>query len=304
MTKYIIKKIMAGLFTIFVLITVTFFLTRIMPGNPFEGGNVSGQVVESLKEQYGMDKPVIVQYEMYLSNLMHGDLGTSFKKPGMTINEIIKRDMGPTMKLGLISFVFSTVIGIGIGIWQAMTKRNSVKGFLIAGSTIGVSVPNFVFALLLMIIFGVQLQFFPIIGLTSPASYVLPVIAQSVYPIAVISRLVNTTFSEALKQDHVVMARAKGLKEISIIFKHVLKNSMVPVVTYLGPTIAFLLTGSFVIESLYTIPGLGMEFVNSISNRDYTVILGLSIFIGTVIIIANMLVDVICAFIDPRIKLS
>ncbi|HCW52401.1 MAG TPA: ABC transporter permease, partial [Clostridium sp.] len=178
------------------------------------------------------------------------------------------------------------------------------KGFLIAGSTIGVSVPNFVFALLLMIIFGVQLQFFPIIGLSSPASYVLPVIAQSVYPIAVISRLVNTTFSEALKQDHVIMARAKGLKEVSIIFKHVLKNSMVPVVTYLGPTIAFLLTGSFVIESLYTIPGLGMEFVNSISNRDYTVILGLSIFIGTVIIIANMLVDVICAFIDPRIKLS
>lgn len=304
MTKYIIKKILAGLFTIFVLITVTFFLTRIMPGNPFEGDNVSGQVVESLKEEYGMDKPIIVQYEMYLSNLMHGDLGTSFKKPGVTINELIKRDMGPTMKLGLISFVFSTVVGIGIGIWQAMTKRNSVKGMLIAGSTIGVSVPNFVFALLLMIIFGVQLQLFPIIGLSSPASYVLPVIAQSVYPIAVISRLVNTTFSEAMKQDHVVMARAKGLKEGSIIFKHVLKNSMVPVVTYLGPTIAFLLTGSFVIESLYTIPGLGMEFVNSISNRDYTVILGLSIFIGTVIIIANMLVDVICAFIDPRIKLS
>lgn len=304
MSKYILKKILAGIFTVFVLITATFFLIRSMPGNPFENGNVSGDVVESLKEQYGMNKPLIVQFGDYLGNLMHGDLGTSFKKPGMTINKLIEMELKPTMALGLISFVFSTIVGIGIGIWQAMTKKNSVKGVLIAGSTIGVSVPNFVFAILLMIIFGVQLQLFPIIGLTKPSSYVLPVIAQSVYPIAVISRLVNTTFSEAMKQDYVIMARAKGLSEGAIIFRHVLKNAMVPVVTYLGPTIAFLLTGSFVIESIYTIPGLGMEFVNSIANRDYTVILGLSIFIGAVIIVANLLVDIICAFIDPRIKLS
>ncbi|MGN0339151.1 MAG: ABC transporter permease [Lachnospira sp.] len=304
MFKYIIKRIALGLLTLYVLITITFFLTRLMPGNPFSSDNISATALAQLNSRYGLDKPVSEQYWMYIQNLLHGDLGVSYKKTGVTVNTIIANGLPNTVSLGLTAFIFSMVVGILMGIWMASTKKEWVRGILLTFTTLGVSVPNFVFAILLMLVFGVYLRVFPATGLDTPAHYVLPVIAMAAYPISQISRLVQSSYSEALNQDYVVMAKAKGLNKTTIIFKHILKNAILPVITIAGPMIAFLLTGSFVIENVFAIPGIGREFVNAISNRDYTIIMGLTIFIGAMIIVCNLIVDVISAIVDPRIKLS
>lgn len=304
MVKYIVKRIALGILTLFILITVTFFLTRLMPGNPFSSDNISSTALAQLNSKYGLDKPVREQYFMYLKNLLHGDLGDSYKKTGVSVNTIIANGLPNTVSLGLTAFIFSLAVGILMGIWMASTKKEWVKGILLTLTTLGVSVPNFVFAILLMLVVGVYWGLFPVTGLSTPMHYVLPVIAMSAYPISQISRLVQSSYSEALNQDYVIMAKAKGLSKSAITFKHVLKNAILPVITIAGPMIAFLLTGSFVIENVFAIPGIGKEFVNAISNRDYTIIMGLTIFIGAMIIICNLVVDIISAIVDPRIKLS
>jgi oligopeptide transport system permease protein len=292
-----------GVVTLFVLITITFFLVRLMPGSPFEADNVSTQMIEKLETEYGLNQPLFTQYTNYLVKVIHGDLGISYKK-GVTVNKLIARTAPATMKLGIITFIFAVIVGTLLGIWQATTKSEFIEGLLVTYATLGVSLPNFIIALFLILFLGVWLQAFPIVGLSSPKYYVLPVIAQSFMPIATISRLLKSTYSEAMQEDYVILANAKGLSAPMISFRHILKNAMIPVVTYFGPCFAFLITGSFVIETLFSIPGIGREFVNAISNRDYTLVLGLSIFIGIVIIIANLVVDLICAIIDPRIKLD
>ena len=304
MVKYILKRVGIGIITLFLLITITFFLTRMMPVNPFSADNISATAMAQLQEKYGLDKGVMEQYIIYLKNLAKGDFGVSYKKTGITVNTIIENGLPNTFSLGITAFIVSMVVGIGMGIWMASTKREWVRGILLTATTLGVSVPNFVFAILLMLVFGVYLQVLPATGLESPLHYVLPVIAMSAYPISQISRLVQTSYTEAMSQDYVTMAKAKGLKKSTIGLKHILKNAILPVVTIAGPMIAFLLTGSFEIESVFAIPGIGKEFVYAISNRDYTVIMGLTIFIGTLIIVANLVVDIISAIIDPRIKLS
>lgn len=304
MIKYVLKRLGIGILTLFVLITVTFFLTRLMPGSPFDIANLTPANQEKMIRFYGLDRPVTEQYIQYLTNLFHGDFGVSFKKTGVTVNELISTLAPATMRLGAISYGVSLTAGTVLGIWMAVTKRDLVKGSILTFSTFGVSVPNFVLALLLMLIFGVYLNWFPVLGLATPRHYVLPVITQSVYPIAQISRLVKTSYTEAMNQDYVVMARAKGLKKSRISLIHILKNAMVPVITTSGPMIAFLLTGSFVVENIFTIPGIGREFVNAVSNRDYTVVMGLTIFIGILIIVCNLASDLICVLVDPRMKMA
>ena len=261
MLKYILKRLGLGIVTLFVLITITFFLTRLMPGNPFSSDNISATALAQLNSKYGLDKPLDQQYLLYMKNLLHGDLGVSYKKTGVSVNTIIAQGLPNTVSLGLSAFVFSLIVGVAMGIWMAT-------------------------------------------GLTTPRHYILPVLAMSAYPISQISRLVQSSYSEAMNQDYVVMAKAKGLKKSTITFKHILKNAILPVITIAGPMIAFLLTGSFVIENVFAIPGIGREFVNAISNRDYTIIMGMTIFIGAMIIVCNLLVDIISAVVDPRIKLS
>lgn len=304
MAKYIGKRILMGIVSLFALITVTFFLTRLMPGNPFDISNVSQSIQDRMMSYYGLDQPVSVQFVRYLENLLHGDLGISYKKVGMTVNELIAMEAPYTMKLGAISYGVSLVIGVLLGIWMAVTKRESVRGGLTVLTVLGISIPNYVLALMLMLICGVTLQWFPVVGLTTWKHYIMPVITLSVYPIAQISKLVKSSFTEAMSQDYVVMARAKGLGRGRITLLHVLKNAMIPVITISGPMIAFLLTGSFVVENIFTIPGIGREFVNAVSNRDYTVIMGLTIFIGVILVLCNLISDIICAIVDPRIKLE
>lgn len=303
MVRYIIKRLFIGVVTIWALITITFFLIRIMPGSPFEADNLSQSAIEQLESTYGLDEPMWKQYILYMENLMHGDLGISYKK-NVSVNTLIARGFPYTLSIGLLSIAVSAFIGILMGIWMATRKRLAVKNTLLGIATLGVSIPGFVTAILLMMIFGVWWPVLPIVGLGSPANYILPVAAQSFGQIASIARLTKSTYSEAIQMDYVTMARAKGLSNLYITARHVLKNALIPVVTYFGPAIAFLITGSFVVESIFSIPGIGREFTNAITNRDYTVVLGFSVFIGVIITVANLAVDIICSLIDPRIKLT
>ena len=303
MVRYIIKRLFIGVVTIWALITITFFLIRIMPGSPFEADNLSQSAIEQLESTYGLDEPMWKQYILYMENLMHGDLGISYKK-NVSVNTLISRGFPYTLSIGLLSIAVSAFIGILMGIWMATSKQLAVKNTLLGIATLGVSIPGFVTAILLMIVFGVWWPVLPIVGLGSPANYILPVAAQSFGQIASIARLTKSTYSEAIQMDYVTMARAKGLSNLYITARHVLKNALIPVVTYFGPAIAFLITGSFVVESIFSIPGIGREFTNAITNRDYTVVLGFSVFIGVIITVANLAVDIICSLIDPRIKLT
>ena len=296
MVRYIIKRLFIGVVTIWALITITFFLIRIMPGSPFEADNLSQSAIEQLESTYGLDEPMWKQYILYMENLMHGDLGISYKK-NVSVNTLIARGFPYTLSIGLLSIAVSAFIGILMGIWMATSKRLAVKNTLLGIATLGVSIPGFVTAILLMMIFGVWWPVLPIVGL-------LPVAAQSFGQIASIARLTKSTYSEAIQMDYVTMARAKGLSNLYITARHVFKNALIPVVTYFGPAIAFLITGSFVVESIFSIPGIGREFTNAITNRDYTVVLGFSVFIGVIITVANLAVDIICSLIDPRIKLT
>lgn len=303
MVRYIIKRLFIGVVTIWALITITFFLIRIMPGSPFEADNLSQSAIEQLESTYGLDEPMWKQYILYMENLMHGDLGISYKK-NVSVNTLIARGFPYTLSIGLLSIAVSAFIGILMGIWMATSKRLAVKNTLLGIATLGVSIPGFVTAILLMMVFGVWWPVLPIVGLGSPANYILPVAAQSFGQIASIARLTKSTYSEAIQMDYVTMARAKGLSNLYITARHVLKNALIPVVTYFGPATAFLITGSFVVESIFSIPGIGREFTNAITNRDYTVVLGFSVFIGVIITVANLAVDIICSLIDPRIKLT
>lgn len=302
MVKYICKRLAVGILTLFVLVAITFALTKIMPGSPLQSKNVSGEVLEKMEEKYGLDKPVIEQFFIYCKNLLQGDFGTSYKKIGTEVSDIIANTMWPTLQLGIVTFILVLVVGIPAGIAMARAKSNKVKGIWLSALTLGVSVPNFIVALLLLIIFGVQLRIFPVLGLTTPVHFVLPAIAQGLYPISAVARLTQSSYEEVMKQDYITMAKAKGISGKTIMIRHILKNAMLPVITYMGPMVAFLLTGSVVIENLYTIPGIGKEFVNAITNHDYTLVMGITIFIGAIIIVCNLVADLVCAVVDPRIR--
>ena len=304
MIKYITKRLLLGILTLFVLVAITFTMTKLMPGSPLQSKNVSGELLEKIEAQYGLDKPVIQQFFIYLKNMMHGDLGTSYKKIGTNVTDIIKQSMVPTLKLGLVTAILVLVVGIFAGIMMAKAKTPFGKGAWLTGLTLGVSIPNFLVALLLMIVFGVVLHAVPIIGLSTPKHFILPAIAQGLYPISAVARLTQSSYEEVIRQDYITMAKAKGISKSTILFRHVLKNAMLPVITYMGPMVAFLLTGSVTIEKIFSIPGLGREFTNAIMNHDYTVVMGITIFMGAIIILCNLLADVICAVVDPRTRKS
>ena len=304
MIKYILKRLGLGLLTLFILIVITFTLTKVMPGSPLQSKNISGDVLAKMEAQYGLDKPVVTQLFIYINNMLHGDLGTSYKKTGTSVTSIIRQSMIPTMKLGLVTTVLVLVVGIFSGIMMARSKSPVAKGAWLTGLTLGVSIPNFLVALLLMILFGVIFKALPIIGLSTPLHYILPALAQGLWPISAVARLTQSSYEEVIRQDYITMAKAKGISKSTILFRHVLKNAMLPVITYIGPMIAFLLTGSVTIEKIFTIPGLGREFTNAIMNHDYTVVMGITIFMGALIILCNLIADLLCAVIDPRTRKS
>lgn len=304
MIEYVSKRILLGILALFFLIAITFTMTKLMPGSPLQSKNISGEVFERMEATYGLNKPPVEQFFIYCNNLLHGDMGTSYKKVGTEVTSIIFRSMIPTLKLGFITFILVLIVGVGAGILMAKSKNNFSKGAWLTGLILGVSIPNFIVALLLMILFGVLLNVFPIIGLSTPKHYILPAIAQGLYPISAVARLTQSSYEEVIRQDYIIMARAKGISRGTLLFRHVLKNAMLPVITYMGPMVAFLLTGSVTIEKIFTIPGLGREFTDAIMNHDYTVVMGITIFMGAIIVLCNFLADLICAIIDPRVRKS
>lgn len=306
MVKYIGKRLLLGIFTLFILATITFFMSKAMPGSPFAGDTqrMSQDQLDALNEKYGLDKPLSEQYVTYMSNAIQGDFGESLTRRGTPVNEIIATSMPVTVKLGLTAVVIALVVGIGLGTAAALSKHKWVNNVVMFISTIGVSLPSFLFALLLLLFVGVYLRLLPTVGLDTPLHYIMPAFSLALYPISMISRLTRSSLIEVMKQDYMVLAKSKGSSSKTIIFKHALKNAMLPVITYAGPMIAFMMTGSFIVESLFSIPGIGREFVSSISTRDYSMIMAVTIFLGALMIVLNILSDIVNAFIDPRIKLG
>jgi len=276
-----------------------------MPGGPFDGEKpLPPEIKASLEAKYGLDKSLGEQYSMYLKDLLKGDLGPSMRYKGREVQEIIGYSFPASAKLGGVAVVISLIFGILLGIIAALKYNKWPDSVCMVLATLGVTLPSFVIATLLMYVFGVKLSLVPITGLDSLKSYILPSIALAGYSIAFISRLTRSKLLEVLKSDYIRTAKAKGVNGRRIMFKHALRNTLIPIVTYVGPLIAGILTGSFVVEKIFAIPGLGREFVTTITNRDYTTILGVTIFYSTLLILCNLIVDIMYVIIDPRIKLE
>lgn len=305
MGKYVLKRILIGIVTLFVLSSATFFLMKATPGSPISSEKYkTPEAYKAAMEKYNLDKPVLEQYALYMGNLMHGDLGESMVQEGRTVLYYVQTGFPVTAKVGSIAFVLAMIGGISLGTAAALSEKKWVSNLCMFVATIGVSIPSFLIAMLLILLFGVTLRVLPFVGLRTPANYVMPVIALSLYPISMISRLTRSSMLEVMKQDYIILARSKGTPYKKVVIKHAIKNAMLPVVTYAGPMFAFLLTGSFVVESIFSIPGIGSTFTSCVLNRDYPVIMGVTIFLGILIISFNLITDIISAAIDPRIKLQ
>ncbi|NLK69588.1 MAG: ABC transporter permease [Clostridiaceae bacterium] len=305
MSRYIIKRVISAIITLFLVATLTFFLMYLVPGGPFLAEKApSPQTMKALEEKYGLDQPVGVQYTNYMKRLLKGDLGTSLKMRGQEVNHIIKTRFPISAKLGLCAVILAVSVGLPIGSFAALKRGKFLDRLIMFFSTLGMAVPGFVVATVLMYFFGVKLRVLPTFGLTSPLHYILPVIALAFYPTAYISRLMRSSMLDIIGQDYMRTAKAKGVSQFKSLFKHALRNAILPVVTYLGPMLASILTGSFIVEKVFTIPGLGNQFIGSITDRDYPLIMGTTIFLAFLLITMNVLVDIAYKIIDPRIKME
>ena len=305
MLEYIIKRILNAGGVLLVVITLTFCLMHAIPGGPFTTEkNLPPQVMANIEARYKLNDPLPKQYADYLVNMAHGDLGPSFKYQGRSVNDIIKESFPVSFHLGLDSIFLAILIGIPAGVFAAL-KRNKWQDRVINFcTTLGVAVPSFVLAALFIEVFALKLGLLPAAMWNGWKSQILPALALAGMPMAFITRLTRSSMLDVLGQDYIKTAKAKGLSAMTVLWKHALPNSLIPVVTYIGPMAAGILTGSFVIETIFAIPGLGRYFVTSIYNRDYTVILGVTIFYSALIIFMNMLVDLVYPLLDPRIKLG
>ena len=307
MTRYIAKRLGVGVISLFILVTVTFFLLHAIPGGPFspeDNRNVPPKILEKISEQYGLNDPVPEQYARYLSNLLHGDFGTSFKKQDTTVNELISQGFPVSARVGAWGILISLAAGILLGIIAAVKRGKIPDMIAMVIATIGVSVPSFVICVLMMYVFCEKLKILPSYGLTSWKHYILPVFCMAFSQIAYITRLMRSSMLETMRQDYIRTERAKGTPEYLVISRYAMKNYLLPIITYVGPMVAALLTGTFIIEKLFSVPGLGRYFVTAIGDRDYSVTLGLTIFVGSLIILCNLIVDILYAVIDPRIKID
>lgn len=302
---YVIKRVLLALVTLLLVATITFALMNLVPGGPFLSEKTPSEAtLKALNEKYGLDKPVIVQFKNYLEKAIRGDFGPSIKQRGRTVIQIITTGFKVSARVGGLAILLAVLTGVPLGSIAALNRGKWTDNVIIVISTSGIAIPSFVVSTVLMMIFSVKLGWLPTYGLSSPLHYIMPVAALAFYPSAYITRLMRSSMLEVLGQDYMRTAKAKGLSQFVSLFKHALRNAILPVVTYLGPLLAYTLTGSFVVEKIFTIPGLGNDFISSIINRDYTMIMGTTIFLAMLIISMNLLVDIAYKIIDPRIKLK
>lgn len=300
MLRYFVKRILLAIVTVFIIITITFFTMNAVPGGPFSAEKAPTAAVQAvLEERYNLDKPVGTQFILYLNNIFHGDFGVSLKT-GRPIMTTIRESFGVSARLGLMAAVVAIVLGLTFGSIAALTRSGISDRLIIFFTTLLVSVPSFVLATLLLLIFCLQLKWFPVWS-TSRPNYVLPVISLAMSPMAYITRLTKSSMLDVLGQDYIRTAVSKGVSQFWVVAKHALRNALIPVITYVGPMMAYIVTGSLVVESVFTIGGLGGKFVTSINNRDYPMIMATTIFLAVLMVIATLISDLVYKVVDPRI---
>jgi oligopeptide transport system permease protein len=303
MGEYFLKRFLYSIFTIFLIATVTFFMMHSIPGGPFTRERpVPDEIMRVLNEKYNLDAPLYEQYYDYMKGLVTFDLGPSFSKIGISVNDLIISGFPSTAKIGGLAILVIVGLGIPVGIISALKQNRPIDYTVMFLATLGVTIPSFVVATVFIFVFAGKLGWLPPFGLNSVGSYIGPVVALCGYSLSFVARLTRSSMLEVLRQDYVRTARANGLREWSVIGKHAVKNAIIPVITYMGPTIAAIMTGSFVVERIFAIPGIGRYFVESVSNRDYTVIMGITVLYAAFYVIMVLLVDVAYALVDPRIR--
>ncbi len=303
MFRYIVKRVILAVVTVFIIAAITFFTMNAIPGGPFASEKApSPEVQRVLEERYNLDKPVVEQFFIYIGNFLHGDLGVSLKN-ARSISTIIGESFPVSAKLGGLAALTAAVAGIVLGSLAALKRNTFIDRIIVFFTTLFTAVPSFVLATVLLYVFCLALGWVPVWSVEN-TNYTLPVIALSLYPMAYITRLTKTSMLDALGQDYIRTANAKGVAGYKVIFKHALRNAVIPVITYVGPMLAYIITGSLVVENIFTIGGLGSKFISGINNRDYTMIMGTTMFLAILMVTMNLITDIIYSIVDPRIKLD
>ena len=301
MGKYVIKRVILAVVTVLIICAITFFAMHAIPGGPFNREKaLSETTITALQQRYGLDKPLIEQFFNYLKGIVQGDFGVSLKN-GREISAIIGESFPISAVLGVSAMFIALILGTIFGSTAALMRNKLPDRVIVFFSTLFTAVPSFILATLLLLVFCIKLKWIPAWS-TENQNYILPVLALSAYPMAYITRLSKTSMLDALGQDYIRTARAKGVSRFKMIFKHALRNSLIPVITYTAPQIAYIITGSMVIETVFTIGGLGSKFISAITNRDYTLIMATTIFLATLMVIATLVCDLLYKLVDPRIK--
>ena len=305
MAKFILKRFLLGFPVLLIVASLTFFLMHIVPGGPFDQEkNLPPEIKANIEAKYHLDKPVAIQYLIYMSNLSKGDFGPSYKYLTRNVNDIISQTFPVSAELGIWAFIAAMLLGISTGIISAIRVNTYIDRISQFFATVGISIPNFVLAVLLILIFSNILKLLPSALWESPRHIILPAITLGIGPAAYISRIVRGSIIEIMNKDYIKTARSKGLSEFFILFKHILRNALSPVVTILGPLGATLVTGSFIVEYIFSIPGIGRFFITAVTNRDYPLIIAVTLIYTALIIAANIVVDILYSLIDPRVRIE
>jgi ABC-type dipeptide/oligopeptide/nickel transport systems, permease components len=304
MAKYILKRVLISIVTLWVLVTVVFILVRCMPGEPFQGEKMTPEIKANLEAYYGFDKSLPEQYIMYIRNLLQGDFGYSMKYLNQSVNKIIAQSFPYSFDLGIRAIVFSVSFGIIFGIIAALNRGKRLDYLCVIIAILGTSIPDFIMGAVLQYLFGIRWGLLPVAQYLGFKYTILPSVGVGFYTLAMVSRLMRASMLEVVGQDYIKTARSKGLSKAGIVCRHQIRNAITPVVTVLGPVVASVLCGTFVIESIFAIPGMGKYYVESVQNLDYSLVLGMTVFYGSFLILANLIVDILYGIIDPRIRLQ
>lgn len=305
MIGYVMRRFLWIIPVLFIVSLITFSLMHAVPGGPWARDKaLPPGMVATLNQKYGLDQPVVVQYATWVGNLLQGNLGPSYKFTDRTVNDIVGGGIWTTIQLGLMAFLLAVVVGIPLGVIAALGHNRWPDYLSTAISVIGISMPSFVLAILLILFFGVTLKALPTGGWKGPDTWILPTLALASFPIAVIARYTRASMLEVTRKDYIRTAQSKGVAGRAVVMRHMIRNALIPVVTILGPTLAFLVTGSFIVESIFGIPGVGRYYVTSIGQHDYGVLMAMTILYAFVVAFLNLAVDIAYAFIDPRIRYS
>ncbi|MBC2594806.1 ABC transporter permease [Ruficoccus amylovorans] len=305
MLTFVLRRFIEALLVLFLIVTATFFMVRLVPGGPFDGEKELPEVTrQQLESYYGLDKPLPVQYARYLGNLLRGDLGTTFKYQGWTVNEIIARKLPVSFELGALAMGIALVLGIGSGVLAAWRPRTATDTLPMSLAMLGICLPTFVLGPMLILVFGLKLHLVNVMGWNLPQDRILPALTLGLFYAAYIARLTRSSMLEIRGEDYMRTARAKGLSEARVYLLHGLRNGLSPVVSYLGPALAGLISGSFVVETIFNIPGLGRFFVQAALDNDYFMVLGCVLFYAALIILFNLISDILLVWLNPRRKLA